>query len=76
MCRQAVTHAEDADAWFQVSLEANRANNPPHAWAYSIETDWLGGQRSLASLERQGTLLRPPSRPPRDRYGRQTTLGT
>lgn len=69
-------HAEEADAWFQVSLEANRANNPPPAWAYSIETDWLGARRSLASMERQGTLLRPPIKPPRDRYGRTVALGT
>lgn len=69
-------HADEADAWFQVSMEANHATNPPPAWAYSIETDWLQSQRSLALLERRGTLLRPPIKPPRDRDGRATALGT
>jgi len=55
--------AEEADAWFQVSLEGNHANNPPPAWAYSIETDWLQSHRSLASLARRGALLLAPRKP-------------
>jgi hypothetical protein len=55
--------AEEADAWFQVSLEGNHANNPPPAWAYSVESVWLQSHRSLASLERRGALLLPPRKP-------------
>lgn len=63
--------AEEADGWFQVALEANRENEPPHAWAYSILTDWIGRWRSLAVLQRRGALLKPPV----ERRGEKRVLG-
>jgi tetratricopeptide (TPR) repeat protein len=44
----------DADGWFQVALESGLQQQPPHAWSFVIEQDWLQSGRSLAVLERQG----------------------
>ena len=41
---------EDADAWFQVALESARQDQPPHAWSWVIENEWLQSDRSLSLL--------------------------
>jgi tetratricopeptide (TPR) repeat protein len=40
----------DADGWFQVALESARHDQPPHAWSWVIESDWLHADRSLEIL--------------------------
>ncbi|HET9226754.1 MAG TPA: hypothetical protein VFR31_08805 [Thermoanaerobaculia bacterium] len=45
---------EDADAWFQVALESARNDQPPHAWSWVIENEWLQSERSLALLAGKG----------------------
>jgi tetratricopeptide (TPR) repeat protein len=44
----------DADGWFQVALESGLQTQPPHAWAWVIESDWQKVDRSLAILEKKG----------------------
>jgi len=44
----------DADAWFQVALESARKDQPPHAWSWVIESDWLQAGRSLEVLAKKG----------------------
>jgi hypothetical protein len=44
----------DADGWFQVALEPGQQQQPPHAWSWSIESDWRKADRSLAVLEKKG----------------------
>jgi hypothetical protein len=47
-------HFADADGWFQVALESGLQTQPPHAWAWVIESDWQKADRSLAILEKKG----------------------
>ena len=44
----------DADGWFQVALESGQQQQPPHAWSWSIESDWQKVDRSLSVLEKTG----------------------
>jgi hypothetical protein len=44
----------DAEGWFQVALESGQQQQPPHAWAWVIESDWRQSERSLALLEKKG----------------------
>jgi hypothetical protein len=44
----------DADQWFQVALESGQQNQPPHAWSWTIESDWHSAYRSLSVLEKTG----------------------
>lgn len=44
----------DADAWFQVAIESARKDQPPHAWSWVIESDWVHADRSLEVLQKKG----------------------
>lgn len=44
----------DADGWFQVALESGLQQQPPHAWSWVIESEWLQSERSLEVLEKKG----------------------
>jgi hypothetical protein len=44
----------DADGWFQVALESGQQQQPPHAWSWVIENEWLQAERSLEILEKKG----------------------
>lgn len=44
----------DAEGWFQVALESGQPQQPPHAWAWQLESDWLMAQRTLELLEKEG----------------------
>ncbi|HKH46180.1 MAG TPA: tetratricopeptide repeat protein [Thermoanaerobaculia bacterium] len=44
----------DADSWFQVALESGMQQQPPHAWSWVIESEWLQAERSLEVLEKKG----------------------
>jgi hypothetical protein len=44
----------DADGWFQVALESNMQQQPPHAWSWVIENEWRQAGRSLDILEKKG----------------------
>jgi hypothetical protein len=46
----------DADAWFQVALESGANKQPPYAFSWMIESDWLGAARSLAILSQAGAF--------------------
>jgi tetratricopeptide (TPR) repeat protein len=43
-----------ADGWFQVALESNMQQQPPHAWSWVIESEWRQAERSLEILEKKG----------------------
>lgn len=43
----------DADAWFQVALESARKDQPPHAWSWVLENEWLQSDRSLELLAKR-----------------------
>jgi hypothetical protein len=45
---------EVADGWFQVALESGQKQQPPHAWSWQIESDWIEAQRSTMLLEMEG----------------------
>lgn len=45
---------EEADGWLQVALESGQRQQPPHAWAWQIESDWIVAKRSMARLEAAG----------------------
>ena len=47
-------------------------NQPPHAWAWAILSDWLQSGRSLAELQRRGGLAKPPVSEP----GEKGVLGS
>jgi len=44
----------DAEGWFQVALESGQEQEPPHAWAWKIESDWLMKRRTLELLQKEG----------------------
>ncbi len=44
----------DADGWFQVALESGQEQQPPHAWSWKIESDWMASKRALELLEKKG----------------------
>jgi hypothetical protein len=46
----------DAEGWLQVALESGQQQQPPHAWAWVIESDWKQAGRSLALLEKSGAF--------------------
>jgi hypothetical protein len=46
----------DADTWFQVALESGQQQQPPHAWSWVIENEWLQAERSLEILEKKGEI--------------------
>lgn len=47
---------EDADGWFQVALESARKDQPPHAWSWVIESEWLHAENSLDRLAKEGII--------------------
>lgn len=52
----------DADGWFQVALESAAQQQPPHAWSWQIESDWLQSDRSLEVLQKTGEIQVSPAR--------------
>ncbi len=46
----------DADGWFQVALESGQQQQPPHAWSWVIESEWLQSERSLEKLAQKGEI--------------------
>lgn len=42
-----------ADGFFQAALESGLEGQPPHAWAWVIESDWIEARRSLELLEKR-----------------------
>lgn len=52
----------DADGWFQVALESGAQQQPPHAWSWVIESDWLQSERSLEILQKTGQIQVSPAR--------------
>ena len=46
----------DAEGWLQVALESGQQQQPPHAWAWVIESDWKQAGRSLALLQKEGAF--------------------
>lgn len=54
----------DADGWFQVALESGAQQQPPHAWSWVIESDWLQSDRSLEILQKTGEIQVSPARAP------------
>jgi hypothetical protein len=44
----------DAEGWFQVALESGQQQQPPHAWAWVIESDWKQSGRWRARLPKPG----------------------
>lgn len=51
----------DADGWFQVALESGAQQQPPHAWSWVIENDWLQSDRSLEVLQKKGEIQVTPA---------------
>ena len=46
----------EADGWFQVALESGQQQQPPHAWSWVIENEWLQADRSREVLEKKGVF--------------------
>ena len=46
----------DAEGWLQVALESGQQQQPPHAWAWVIESEWKQAGRSLALLQKEGAF--------------------
>ena len=46
----------DAEGWLQVTLESGQQQQPPHAWAWVIESEWKQAGRSLALLQKEGAF--------------------
>jgi hypothetical protein len=40
----------EADGWFQVAIESGLEGQPPHAWAWVVESGWIEARRSLELL--------------------------
>jgi hypothetical protein len=46
----------DAEGWLQVALESGQQQQPPHAWAWVIESEWKQAGRSLALRQKEGAF--------------------